>query len=48
VLDKRLLCYRPLLPDDVECHCITLRLQMTGYSRVEAVFGPTAQYTANK
>ena len=47
-LERRLLRYRPLLPDDVECHCITRSLQMTGYSRVEAVFGPTAQDTAIK
>ena len=48
MLERRLLGYRPLLSDDVECHCITRSLQMTGYSREEAVFGPTAQYTANK
>jgi hypothetical protein len=48
VLEGRLLRYRPLLPDDVERLCITCSLQMTGYSRVEAVSGPTAQGTAMK
>ena len=48
MLERRLLPYRPLLPDDVERHSSTRSLQITGYSRFEAVFGPTAQYTAIK
>jgi hypothetical protein len=38
----------PVLSDDTEPHCVTRNLQMTGYSRVEAVFLPTAQCTAIK